>query len=68
VIEMMKLAMWCLQSDSSGRPSMSTVVKVLEGAMIVETCAYYNFFSADSEHNGSPNSAIRKITSFPMHI
>nr|XP_045084383.1 G-type lectin S-receptor-like serine/threonine-protein kinase SD2-5 [Aegilops tauschii subsp. strangulata] len=28
VIEIMRLAMWCLQSDSNRRPSMSVVVKV----------------------------------------
>jgi hypothetical protein len=33
-----------LQSDSSRRPSMSIVAKVLEGVMTVETCAYHNFF------------------------
>lgn len=43
VIEMMKLAMWCLQIDSNKRPSMSTVVKVLEGAINVETHLDYNF-------------------------
>uniref|UniRef100_A0A8R7QTS9 non-specific serine/threonine protein kinase n=1 Tax=Triticum urartu TaxID=4572 RepID=A0A8R7QTS9_TRIUA len=37
VVKMMKLAIWCLQNDSIGRPSMSTVIKVLEGAMSVET-------------------------------
>nr|CAH66079.1 H0215E01.7 [Oryza sativa] len=48
VIQMMKLAMWCLQNDSGRRPSMSTVVKVLEGAMRVENCLDYSFFNANS--------------------
>uniref|UniRef100_A0A0D3FU00 non-specific serine/threonine protein kinase n=1 Tax=Oryza barthii TaxID=65489 RepID=A0A0D3FU00_9ORYZ len=48
VIQMMKLAIWCLQNDSSRRPSMSTVVKVLEGAMSVENCLDYGFFNASS--------------------
>ncbi|XP_065042484.1 G-type lectin S-receptor-like serine/threonine-protein kinase SD2-5 [Musa acuminata AAA Group] len=43
-IEMIKLAVWCLQGDSNRRPSMSTVVKVLEGARNVETDLDYNFF------------------------
>ncbi|CAN6242245.1 unnamed protein product [Urochloa humidicola] len=47
VIQTMKLAMWCLQNDSSRRPLMSTVVKVLEGTMTVEACIDYSFFSAD---------------------
>jgi serine/threonine protein kinase len=47
VIQMMKLAMSCLQNDSSRRPLMSTVVKVLEGTMAVEACIDYSFFSTD---------------------
>lgn len=43
VIQMMKLAMWCLQIDSNRRPLMSMVVKVLEGALDVETSIDYNF-------------------------
>ncbi|PVH39485.1 hypothetical protein PAHAL_5G514700 [Panicum hallii] len=31
VIEMMNLAIWCLESGSNRRPAMSLVVKVLEG-------------------------------------
>uniref|UniRef100_A0ACD5Z9X5 Uncharacterized protein n=1 Tax=Avena sativa TaxID=4498 RepID=A0ACD5Z9X5_AVESA len=42
VIRMMRLAMWCLQNDCTRRPSMSTVIKVLEGAARIET------FDADS--------------------
>uniref|UniRef100_A0A0D9ZIN0 Receptor-like serine/threonine-protein kinase n=1 Tax=Oryza glumipatula TaxID=40148 RepID=A0A0D9ZIN0_9ORYZ len=60
VIEMMKLAMWCLQNDSSRRPSMSMVVKVLEGAMSVENCLDYSFSNANSvlstQDNGSTYS------------
>ncbi|CAN6221103.1 unnamed protein product [Urochloa humidicola] len=37
VFRMMNLALWCLQVDTSRRPSMSVVVKVLEGTMAVET-------------------------------
>ncbi|KQJ85662.1 hypothetical protein BRADI_4g00883v3 [Brachypodium distachyon] len=44
VIEIMKLAMWCLQSDSNRRPSMSVVVKVMEGERDVEPDLNYNFF------------------------
>ncbi|KAG1330233.1 G-type lectin S-receptor-like serine/threonine-protein kinase SD2-5 [Cocos nucifera] len=43
VNEIMQLAMWCLQIDSNKRPFMSIVVKILEGAMNVETCLDYNF-------------------------
>jgi serine/threonine protein kinase len=37
VSRMMNLAMWCLQVDSRRRPSMTQAVKVLDGAMDVET-------------------------------
>ncbi|XP_076905032.1 G-type lectin S-receptor-like serine/threonine-protein kinase SD2-5 [Bidens hawaiensis] len=43
VVEIMKLASWCLQYDYTKRPSMSMVVKVLEGVMKVESCLDYNF-------------------------
>ncbi|XP_072960132.1 G-type lectin S-receptor-like serine/threonine-protein kinase SD2-5 [Typha angustifolia] len=48
VIQMMKLAIWCLQNDSSKRPLMSMVVKVLEGGMSVDTCLEYNFVNDTS--------------------
>ncbi|XP_059282650.1 G-type lectin S-receptor-like serine/threonine-protein kinase SD2-5 [Lycium ferocissimum] len=43
VTEMMSLAAWCLQGDFAKRPSMSLVVKVLEGLVSVETNLDYNF-------------------------
>ncbi|KAF5777586.1 putative protein kinase RLK-Pelle-SD-2b family [Helianthus annuus] len=43
VVEMMKVASWCLQYDYTKRPSMSTVVKVLEGVMEVESRLDYDF-------------------------
>ncbi|KAM0047221.1 putative protein kinase RLK-Pelle-SD-2b family [Helianthus debilis subsp. tardiflorus] len=42
-VEMMKLAAWCLQTNFKKRPSMSSVVKVLEGGMNVESNLNYNF-------------------------
>ncbi|VAI38616.1 unnamed protein product [Triticum turgidum subsp. durum] len=48
VIQMMKLAMWCLQNDSSHRPSMSTVIKVLEGTISVEADIIQSFLNANS--------------------
>ena len=35
-IEMIKLGMWCLNGDYTRRPSMSLVVKILEGVMPLE--------------------------------
>ncbi|KAI8009056.1 G-type lectin S-receptor-like serine/threonine-protein kinase [Camellia lanceoleosa] len=43
VMKMMRVAVWCLQSDFSRRPSMSVVVKVLEGSVEVENNLDYNF-------------------------
>ncbi|THG16928.1 hypothetical protein TEA_015733 [Camellia sinensis var. sinensis] len=43
VVKMMRVAMWRLQSDFSRRPSMSVVVKVLEGSVEVENNLDYNF-------------------------
>ncbi|XP_051224074.1 G-type lectin S-receptor-like serine/threonine-protein kinase SD2-5 [Lolium perenne] len=37
VVQMMKLAIWCLQHDSIQRPSMAIVIKVLEGAISIQT-------------------------------
>uniref|UniRef100_A0ACD5VYW2 Uncharacterized protein n=1 Tax=Avena sativa TaxID=4498 RepID=A0ACD5VYW2_AVESA len=44
VVEVMKLAMWCMQSDKNRRPAMSLVVKVIEGERDVEANLDYKFF------------------------
>ncbi|KAL0301400.1 UNVERIFIED_CONTAM: G-type lectin S-receptor-like serine/threonine-protein kinase SD2-5 [Sesamum radiatum] len=43
VVEMMQIAAWCLQSDYANRPSMSMLVKVLEGVKDVHLNINYNF-------------------------
>nr|POE96326.1 g-type lectin s-receptor-like serine/threonine-protein kinase sd2-5 [Quercus suber] len=43
VVDMMGVVAWCLQSDFTKRPSMSVVVKVLEGVVDVEENLDYNF-------------------------
>ncbi|KAF8673223.1 hypothetical protein HU200_048775 [Digitaria exilis] len=57
VVEAMKLAMWCLQVDSSKRPLMSTIAKVLEGVMSMEAvpdCTLVpSFASNDTVGSGS---------------
>ncbi|TMW84897.1 hypothetical protein EJD97_024167, partial [Solanum chilense] len=45
VTEMMSIAAWCLQGDFTKRPSMSLVVKALEGLVSVETNLDYDFTS-----------------------
>ncbi|TXG55721.1 hypothetical protein EZV62_020977 [Acer yangbiense] len=43
VVNMMKVAAWCLQGDFVKRPSMSMVIKVLEGVSEIEHNLDYNF-------------------------
>ena len=45
VVNMLRVAAWCLQSHFIMRPPMSVVVKVLEGVMHVEDNLDYNFSS-----------------------
>ncbi|CAM8989119.1 unnamed protein product [Rhodiola kirilowii] len=59
VVKMMSVAAWCLQSDFAKRPSMSVVVKVLEGVMDVDKSMDYTFvanteyFKTSSKHDDS---------------
>ncbi|KAH7839064.1 hypothetical protein Vadar_034455 [Vaccinium darrowii] len=46
VVGMMKVVVWCLQSDYQRRPSMTVVVQVLEGFVIVPDNLDYNFINA----------------------
>ncbi|KAL9454568.1 hypothetical protein AB3S75_010045 [Citrus x aurantiifolia] len=46
IIRMIKIGAWCLQNDPGKRPSMSTVVKVLEGVMEVDANIDYKFAQA----------------------
>jgi hypothetical protein len=52
VIQMMKLAMWCLQIDCKRRPKMSEVVKVLEGTMDAESDIDHSFVATNEVHFG----------------
>ena len=51
VLEMMMLATWCLQHDFAKRPSMSMVVKLLEGSVDVQPNLDYNFSYAPPRGN-----------------
>jgi hypothetical protein len=59
VIQMMKLAMWCLEIDCKRRPKMSEVVKVLEGTMNSESNIDHNFVTT----NKATFSIARNVTS-----
>ncbi|KAF8044039.1 hypothetical protein BT93_A2122 [Corymbia citriodora subsp. variegata] len=52
VVDMMRIAAWCLQGDYTKRPSMSTVIKVLEGIVEVPEDLDYNF-SAQASIGGA---------------
>ncbi|KAH7841286.1 hypothetical protein Vadar_027937 [Vaccinium darrowii] len=45
VVEMMKVAVWCLQSDFKRRPSMTVVVQVLEGTVTIPDNLEFNFIN-----------------------
>ncbi|KAI3730391.1 hypothetical protein L1987_61561 [Smallanthus sonchifolius] len=51
VVELMKMASWCLQTDYTRRPSMSSVVKVLQGGMNIESNLDYNFTDTSLQIN-----------------
>jgi serine/threonine protein kinase len=53
-IQMIKLAMWCLQIDCKRRPKMSEVVKVLEGTMSAKTDIDHNFVVTNPASFGAP--------------
>ncbi|XP_023741239.1 G-type lectin S-receptor-like serine/threonine-protein kinase SD2-5 [Lactuca sativa] len=70
VTEMMKVVSWCLQTDFTRRPSMSTVIKVLEGVISVESNLDYNFScprlqETTFEHDKSSKPACDSILSGP---
>ncbi|KAI3730409.1 hypothetical protein L1987_61579 [Smallanthus sonchifolius] len=53
VVEMMNVASWCLQTDYTRRPSMSSVVKALEGGTNVDSNLDYNFTDPRLQKNNS---------------
>ncbi|KAK3156435.1 hypothetical protein QOZ80_2AG0107270 [Eleusine coracana subsp. coracana] len=53
MIEVIKLAVWCLQRDCSKRPAMSQVVKVLEGSMDTESTSSHDTTSRDDIFDAS---------------
>ncbi|CAA2998286.1 G-type lectin S-receptor-like serine threonine-kinase SD2-5 [Olea europaea subsp. europaea] len=62
VVEMMQVAVWCLQGYYANRPSMSTVIKVLEGVKDVEKDLDYNFVSPEIATNRIPEVDSRDAT------
>lgn len=67
-MEMMKVGAWCLQGDFARRPSMSVVVKVLEGSMDVEDNLEYSFSYSPQPPKiaGMGNKAADTATAVPI--
>lgn len=71
IVDMMKLAMWCLQIEPKRRPQMSEVIKVLEGHMNAESNIDHNFVATSqtmfgiSENTGSSDPPQASYLSAP---
>ncbi|OEL25522.1 G-type lectin S-receptor-like serine/threonine-protein kinase SD2-5 [Dichanthelium oligosanthes] len=68
VIQMMKLAMWCLQIDYRKRPQMSVVVKVLEGTVNVETNIEFNFVALAPGNLGNDGKLASSAPLLASHL
>jgi serine/threonine protein kinase len=68
VIQMMKLAMWCLQIDCKRRPKMSEVVKVLEGTMNADNNIDHNFVATNQATFGIAGNVISSIPPVASHV
>ncbi|KAI9177846.1 hypothetical protein LWI28_019875 [Acer negundo] len=58
MVNMMKVAAWCFQGDFVKRPSMSMVIKVLEGVSEIEHNLDYNF----------SNPPLAKVSQQEVHV
>ncbi|KAL5774197.1 hypothetical protein ACOSP7_011754 [Xanthoceras sorbifolium] len=65
VVQMMRVAVWCLQNDYTRRPSMSTVVKVLEGTMDFEASLAATIREADEQFGATMSELLPSILSGP---
>ncbi|PIA33928.1 hypothetical protein AQUCO_03900051v1 [Aquilegia coerulea] len=62
--EMLRTAIWCLQGDAAKRPSMSMVVMVLEGVMVMENISDYSFLTLTPIQLPRENNASRSAPPF----
>jgi len=60
VIQMMKLAMWCLQIHCKRRPQMSDVVKILEGHLNAETKIDHKFVTTSLGVSPKPGESAQR--------
>ncbi|KAI5004041.1 hypothetical protein ZWY2020_031284 [Hordeum vulgare] len=68
VIQMMKLAMWCLQIDCKSRPKMSEVVKVLEGTMDAESDIDHNFVATNQANFRIAGNVTSSLPPLASHL
>ncbi|KAK1661278.1 hypothetical protein QYE76_049437 [Lolium multiflorum] len=68
VIQMMKLAMWCLQIDCKRRPRMSEVVKVLEGNMNTESNIDHNFVATNQATFDTAGNVTSSVPPVASHV
>ncbi|XP_044333961.1 PR5-like receptor kinase [Triticum aestivum] len=68
VIQMMMLAMWCLQIDCKRRPKMSEVVKVLEGTMNAESNIDHNFVATNQVNFRIADNAASSVPPLASHV
>ena len=68
VVNMMRVAARCLQNDFTRRPSMSMVVKVLEGVVNVESSLDYSFSNPYSPNmrGGVENQEVHIVAATPL--
>ncbi|TVU22783.1 hypothetical protein EJB05_32501, partial [Eragrostis curvula] len=68
VIQMIKLAMWCLQIDYNKRPQMSVVVKVLEGIVNGENNIEYSFVAMIPANLGNEGKLASSAPLLASHL
>ncbi|XVF57965.1 hypothetical protein PTKIN_Ptkin07bG0024600 [Pterospermum kingtungense] len=67
VVKMMNMAAWCLQADYTRRPSMRTVLDVLEGASSVEDNLSYDFLNLQAPRaTATPGSRVIGTTTLAL--
>ncbi|XVF57962.1 hypothetical protein PTKIN_Ptkin07bG0024300 [Pterospermum kingtungense] len=66
VVEMLRMAAWCLQADYNRRPSMWAVVKVLEGDLNVENNLSYDFLNVQAGRAIATPSSRAGTTTVPL--
>ncbi|XVF57950.1 hypothetical protein PTKIN_Ptkin07bG0023500 [Pterospermum kingtungense] len=67
VVEMMGMAAWCLQVNYTTRPSMRTVLDVLEGAVNVEDNLSYDFPTVQAPRaTATPSSKVVGTSTVPL--